>query len=162
MTGGETGWMLDLNGNAINLAHVRRVMIGSRFQEAKSHEDEAPDGVTVFYVEAELVGAQCGEARPVLVQNLPDHIAAEHWVATRFWQPSFDVQRTNMAASAYAGPHASVEALVYDTNIPVAKRVEMLAGMPDVRVGFTHDGWQVTDERANASWELRAERAEGA
>lgn len=87
MSTGETGWILDLGGEAINLAHVRRIRIGSRFQERVTRHPDEPDGVTLFYVEAEMAGVSCGDPRPTLVQNLETRESAEHWVASRFWQP---------------------------------------------------------------------------
>jgi hypothetical protein len=90
MNAGETGWILDLSGEAINLAHVRRIRIDSRFQEVNRLDsamiDEAPDVVVTFYVEAEMAGASCGDPRPTLAQNIQTREAAEHWVASRFWQ----------------------------------------------------------------------------
>lgn len=147
------GWVLDLSGEAINLDHVRRVRIGSRFQDSRGQEDR-PDGVTVFHVEAEMVGAQCGEARPVLVQNLADRVSAEHWVACRFWQP--EVRHDSVRETPLA---KSVREVMTDRTLPLAQKLSMVQGL-GAQVNEDTNGWQIIDPtsatRADLVWEIQA------
>lgn len=84
MSGSETGWILDVTGEAINLAHVRRIAIGSKFQEVKGlNEHGDPDGMMTFFVLAEFHYLPRTQW-PVLTQNLVDREAAEQWIASRF------------------------------------------------------------------------------
>jgi hypothetical protein len=146
------GWIIGLAGEAVNLAHVRRVCIGSRFQEAKSHEDEAPDGAMRFHVEAEMHYLPRADW-PVLAQNLETREAAEHWIASRFGD--VPEPQADPATGADSVEHRSIKAVIDDVTLNPAELIAELQAMPGVKVRETVYGWLIDDPATGESWHLQ-------
>lgn len=154
MSNGEPGWILDVTGEAINLAHVRRIAIGSKFQETGRVDVDGYNVVdTVFHVLAEFHYLPRTQW-PVLAQNLVNREAAEQWIATRFWT----LAERPLARDPFAD-HEVMENIVYgrgaSAGVRVAQRIKHLSGMADVEVAATTFGWVVSDHRAGKSWDVR-------
>jgi hypothetical protein len=152
MNAGEPGWILDLSGEAINLAHVRRIRIGHRFQEIKRLDHE-PDGAVTFYVEAEMAGASCGDPRPTLAQNIETREAAEHWVASRFWQPVATAQHES--AGQITVPPGVVRKIIDARSMAQVDKIDLLGHIRGVTIVAYPDHWRIQDDTEGLTWELR-------